>query len=326
MITVPFGNASPSAATRVEPSGRRGSGSVSRASSPPYMSKPKLPTYARPRASTTMSLHWPVASADRSACSTSSPSSSRSTRRSSIDTTSMRPSGSQPRPDGCSGTSTTVSALPLGSIATTRWSCWSLKNEPALVPARPFGKREAFEHDLGVALGHGCATVLFGRPRVSRAHVVEAAAGATREAAARARSRRTARRSRTARSPGRSRPSDARARRRCTKPSDRPDHADHAEQPVRRAARLGGEELDAERAERDAAGARRDDRRRPPSPRAARRRRGRRPSASRSRSASAIAAIGRRPRTSASRPPSTSPKSPGMPVVTVRNSAMPLFE
>ena len=59
--------------------------------------------------STTMSLQWHGArSRDRSACSTSVPSgSSRSSRRSSIDTTSSRPSGSQPSPEGWSGTSTT---------------------------------------------------------------------------------------------------------------------------------------------------------------------------------------------------------------------------
>ena len=75
-----------------------------------------------PSALTTMSLTWPVAIADRSACSTSSPDASwRSSRRSFIDTTISRPSGSQPRPDGWLATDTISSGSAPGVTAMTRW-------------------------------------------------------------------------------------------------------------------------------------------------------------------------------------------------------------
>ena len=185
------------------------------------------------------------------------------------------------------------------------------EEQPAVVPARPFGKREAVEQDRGSAVGHGRGPYSSG----GRASV-----GLTSSSALRARlgeqrherrSRRTASRCRTARSRGRARRCGCASSAGDDEAERRPEHADHAEQPVRRAARLGGEQLDAERAERDAARARRDDRRRRHEPEQRARRRGRTPSASRSRSSSAIAAIGRRPRTSASRPPSTSPNRPG---------------
>jgi hypothetical protein len=111
-------------ATLALPSGSTAIRHVSRGFSPPYMSNPKLPTYARPWPSTTMSLHAPGASSERSACTTRAPSgSSRITLRSSIETTRRRSSGNQPNPDACCGTSTIVSAVPSTFIATTRLSC-----------------------------------------------------------------------------------------------------------------------------------------------------------------------------------------------------------
>ena len=44
VITLPLGNASPSAAIRAVPSGSTATMHVSTGFSPPYMSKPKLPT------------------------------------------------------------------------------------------------------------------------------------------------------------------------------------------------------------------------------------------------------------------------------------------
>ena len=69
----------------------------------------------------TMSLTWPVAIPDRSACSTSSPDASwRSRRRSFIDTTTNCPSGSHPRPDGWLATVSTSSGSAPGFTAMTR--------------------------------------------------------------------------------------------------------------------------------------------------------------------------------------------------------------
>ena len=75
-----------------------------------------------PDGATTMSLTWPPVTADRSACSTSSPDCSwRRILRSRIDTTSIRPSGSQPSPDGCCGTLTISSASLPGTTDITRY-------------------------------------------------------------------------------------------------------------------------------------------------------------------------------------------------------------
>ena len=69
-----------------------------------------------------MSLQWNVAMPERSACSTRPSGSSRRTLRSTIETTSIRPSGSQPSPDGWVGTSTTVVTSPSIVTALTAWS------------------------------------------------------------------------------------------------------------------------------------------------------------------------------------------------------------
>ena len=62
------------------------------------------------------------ATADKSACTTRLPSFSwRISLRSSIDTTSKRPSGSQPKPDGCPGTVAIFSTLPSIPTAMTWW-------------------------------------------------------------------------------------------------------------------------------------------------------------------------------------------------------------
>src|SRR5881296_158641 len=72
-----------------------------------------------------MSLQWKVARPESSACTTRRPASRRRRRRSVIETTSKRPSGSQPRPEGCVGTSTIGSTTPSGVTVTTRWPCMS---------------------------------------------------------------------------------------------------------------------------------------------------------------------------------------------------------
>src|SRR5437899_1863395 len=72
-----------------------------------------------------MSLQWKVARPERSACTTRRPPSSRRSRRSVIETTSRPPSGSQPRPEGCVGTSTIGSTTPSGVTVTTRSPCMS---------------------------------------------------------------------------------------------------------------------------------------------------------------------------------------------------------
>ena len=57
---------------------------------------------------------------ERSACSVTSPSGvRRSTRKSLRETTSSEPSGIQPSPDGCSGTSSTISSSPSGVTVET---------------------------------------------------------------------------------------------------------------------------------------------------------------------------------------------------------------
>ena len=74
-----------------------------------------------------MSLMSPMASGDRSACSTMEPSGSwRSSFCVDMATTSSRPSGNQPNPEGSSqSTTATVSALPSRSVRITRWACMS---------------------------------------------------------------------------------------------------------------------------------------------------------------------------------------------------------
>ncbi len=73
-----------------------------------------------------MSLQLPVAISERSPWVTAWPSGSmRSRRLSTIETTSMRPSGSQPRPEMASSALNIVSRVPSGAIATTSWACMS---------------------------------------------------------------------------------------------------------------------------------------------------------------------------------------------------------
>ncbi len=123
MSTLPLGNIRSSATLVTVPSGstrRRTAGPIG---APAIKSKPKLPTYALPCPSTTMSLGWPETWGARSACTTSEPSDSR--RRSvasRMDTTRSLPSGSQPSPDGCCGTSASVRRSDPSSAAdSTSW-------------------------------------------------------------------------------------------------------------------------------------------------------------------------------------------------------------
>ena len=71
--------------------------------------------------------------------------------RSFIDTTSSRPSGSQPSPDGLFGTSTTVSVRPSSPQRSTRLACMSEEPELPVVPARAFGEAQTVDQDLGVS-------------------------------------------------------------------------------------------------------------------------------------------------------------------------------
>jgi hypothetical protein len=68
-----------------------------------------------------MSLLWGPEWTARSAYSTVEPFSTRSSFRSSMETTSRVLSGSQPRPEGEPGTSATVSVVPSGAMARTWW-------------------------------------------------------------------------------------------------------------------------------------------------------------------------------------------------------------
>ena len=103
----------------------------------------------------------PGASVERSACSTSVPPSSRRTLRSSIDTTSMRPSGSQPSP--------TVGSAPRRSSRRCRRRRSRRRGgravgeaQPAVVPARAFGERETVEETSQVRV-HGSGPYSSGR-------------------------------------------------------------------------------------------------------------------------------------------------------------------
>ena len=112
MMTDPFGNCSPSATTVTVPSRSTRLTDAGPGAPPPIRSNPKSPTNARPDASTTMSLRCPPQTSDRSACVDTSPSVTRSSRWSFIETTSSEPSGSQPSPDGWLSTSTTTVSAP----------------------------------------------------------------------------------------------------------------------------------------------------------------------------------------------------------------------
>ena len=99
--------------------------------------------------------------ADRSACSTTVPSgSTRSSRCVSIATTSIRPSGSQPSPDGSSSvTSTTVPAaapVPVGDLgAHDTVGVHVREHEGAVVPPRPLAEHEAVDDRARRCKHHG---------------------------------------------------------------------------------------------------------------------------------------------------------------------------
>ena len=123
---------------------------------PPIRSKPKLPTYARPCASTTMSFGWPPTCSPRSAwvdqravgLAAQQPASR-------IDTTSSRPSGSQPRPEGCAGTSASVRrSEPSSSRGEHPVGVEVDEPDPALVPARALGEGQPVHH-RGDLAAHG---------------------------------------------------------------------------------------------------------------------------------------------------------------------------
>ena len=104
VITLPLGNHMSSATSATVPSGSTRSSTVGATSAPAMMSNPKFPTYALP---SLVHHHAEVVLMTlRSAWVTSEPSDSRRRiRRSRIETTRRWPSGSQPSPDGCPGTS-----------------------------------------------------------------------------------------------------------------------------------------------------------------------------------------------------------------------------
>ena len=122
VIADPFGKNNGSLATLTAPSGSTFASTALCIAAPAIRSNPKLPTYAVPSGPTTMSLTCPVATPPRSACSTSSPDGScRSRRRSRIETITVRPSGSQPSPEGWPATVTISSGSSPGTTAMTRW-------------------------------------------------------------------------------------------------------------------------------------------------------------------------------------------------------------
>ncbi len=109
-----------------------------------------------PSAATIMSLSDPRAADDRSACTASVPSgSSRSSRCVSMATTSRRPSGNHPNPDGSSSsTRTTVSATPSSAVEMTRWSCMSLHHSRPSSPPWPLGEHEVVEQGAERSVRH----------------------------------------------------------------------------------------------------------------------------------------------------------------------------
>ncbi len=126
MMTDPFGNARSSATTTACPFGSTRTSDAVLNCSPPPKSNPKLPMYARPCASTTMSFASPPTYGEISATSRNPKSrSSTSSRWSAIETTSNRPSSRNPSPDGLFGTSQMTEVWPPGSSVITRRSCMS---------------------------------------------------------------------------------------------------------------------------------------------------------------------------------------------------------
>ena len=252
VITVPFGNCSP-VGRDADPSVRQHEqrATVLRTSRRRTCRSRSGRRTRGPCASTTMSLHAARSRAPRGRRARrarrlrAAARAGRASRRRAC----ARRAASRVPTAGC-GTSTTVSALPLGSIATTRWSCWSLKNEPAVVPARPFGKRETVEHDRRSSMRRSVmrrVTVLFGAGArsvgLTSSSAERADSGQPRHQQDRGDAASRSRRSRSARP---SSPCGWREQAGDDESERRTEHADHAEQSVRRAARLGGEQLDAE--------------------------------------------------------------------------------
>ena len=122
-MTLPFGNSRSSATGDTVPSGSTRVSVAVFGSAPAIRSKPKFPTYARPWASTTMSLALPVQCLEMSAWMDTVPSGSRRRRVCArIETTNIDPSGIHPIPEGCPSTSITTSAVPSGSTVDTVWA------------------------------------------------------------------------------------------------------------------------------------------------------------------------------------------------------------
>src|SRR5262245_46528064 len=190
-----------------------------------------------------MSLQFDGASGARSACSTSAPSSRRNTCRSTIDTTSIRPSGNQPRPLGWFGTLAIVSDSPCSSTATTRWPCMSEKNNRPSCQRGPSGNaspssKTSVECTIGTVLAWS-----FGWTDVVEAQLVRLGQARHEED-----------RGDEARDPAqRDRTADAAERIREVageqESSSGSDNGHNEEQRVRRAAQFGGEQLGVERAE-----------------------------------------------------------------------------
>ena len=96
-----------------------------------------------------MSLQWKSASADRSATSRSPSGSRRRSLRSCIDTTSSRPSGSQPSPDGHASTPTTRSARPSRPTRRTTFACMSENQSFPSCQRGPSGKHRPSSRSFG---------------------------------------------------------------------------------------------------------------------------------------------------------------------------------
>ena len=107
-----------------------------------------------------MSLHRPVATVERSACSTIAPSgSTRSTRRDSIATTSRRPSGSQPSPLGKSSSSSSTLRTPSSpTLDTVCW--WKSENQSRPSCQRGPSPKSDAAHEHGES-GHATSLRLY---------------------------------------------------------------------------------------------------------------------------------------------------------------------
>ena len=125
-MTMPFGNRRPDAATNTPPSGSTTKRSAGAGGAPLLRSKPQAPIYARPLASTVMSLSAIFSTPLRSATSRSAPLASWCiSRRAFAETTSIVPRGVQSSPAGSNGGESTTFDVPALSTVMILRPCTS---------------------------------------------------------------------------------------------------------------------------------------------------------------------------------------------------------